>query len=710
MEFYSNQTGTAEEVLSKYSNESRYQILLAQMQSGKSGTYLYLACMMIDQSIIDNVFVITGNWAINLKTQSLRDVKEAIDAFLFKKADSLTEDIQTKLEKNNKVIWGQDLDKADIIPPRSLIIWDESHSAQKNMNKPFNFFMKNGIHTSLVGNNKCLEEKNIFILSVSATPFSELAANIRTSRQEWDDIPTDLDFQLSEKMVTIMRPPPQYFGVHFYFENNCVFHSFPFDEENKDKLKDLLVTFKDKKGYFIIRSLGDGDLYEYSSILYDVCKELKIPVEYDHGDKSSELFQDDSYPYEGLKNEPSEFTIVHIKGKMRMGQVIPKKNILGVFETSRKPNIDVILQSLFGRMCGYSTSKDPYNSRLIKIFIPVSTIPLAKEYGKLMNEGKVNELVTKINRASCISGREKPPSTHTRGWYPIIPVYIPSHLFIDKGFHSKNIRLPGNLEKLFEIIKEYNLLYKQNSVQRKEIEDNFMMSGVGDGRNLVLKSYQDYHLPQLFMKGYKCKQNIKTNQDNFIRDYTPENPRQLSFFYVNEEGGHTISDEMKLLGYKQGDAFLIGYTRNQTDELKRKYDEPCPKIHEDCDFHPLSALLTPPQVPENHNGCQVIFAPIKTYNFIRAFKKWLNECILRSKKNKENGCWTSTINPLTNEVEYILLNKTNFMKKKNERYQLTNVVTQLEKKTKAKIDIDFADDIFTPDKRQIQVKQISWSF
>lgn len=705
MNYYNNQITTAEEILSKFYNDSRYQILLAEMQSGKSGTYLYLSCSMIEKMMIEHVYIITGNWAVKLRCQCLKDVKDGVITYIDKNANILTNDIKKKLRENIHVIWGQELDKTSSIPPKSLIIWDESHYAQKSMNKPYQFFIKNGIQKSLVGDIRCLEEKNIYLLSVSATPFSELAGNIRTTRNEWSELPLDIDLQLTEKMVTVMITPLEYFGVNYYFKNNCVHPSFSLDDDNLDSLKTLFEKYINRKGYFIIRSIGDSDLYEHPSILNIVCNELDIPIEYDYGSHSSSIFQEETYPYEGLKKTPSKFTVIHIKGKMRMGQVVPKKNIIGVFETSRNPNIDVVLQSLFGRMCGYSSILDPFIPNNIDIYIPSASIPLVYEYGSLMKERKVDELICKINRASCVVGRDKPPSTHTHGWYPIIPVYIPSNLFIKKGIKSKDINSTvPMLTKLKEIIDENKLLQYQNTIQENEINSNFIKSGVGDGRNLILKSYVDFKLPYIFMKGYKDKKNIKSNQDNFIRDYTPAKPRQLSFFYVCEKENVKLSEEMKLMGLNNGDAFLIGYTKNQTEELKKKHDEPCPVIHEDCDFHPLSALLKLDQIPENHNGCQVIFAPANTYNHVRSFRKWLKECINRNK----TGSWTALIDPDTNSVKYILLKRDNFMVKKNDKYQLTNVVDDISKKTKTQINICFADNIFSNDKRHIQLKQITW--
>ena len=55
---------------------------------------------------------------------------------------------------------------------------------------------------------------------------------------------------------------------------------------------------------------------------------------------------------EFMKIQPSKTTLVHICGKFRMGQVVPKQYIAMVYEQSKHPNADTILQGLLGRM-GY---------------------------------------------------------------------------------------------------------------------------------------------------------------------------------------------------------------------------------------------------------------------------------------------------------------------------------------------------------------------
>lgn len=707
MEFHQNQITTAEELLKKI-KLSYYVVLAAEMQCGKTGTYLYLLLTMLYKNKIDYCYIITGNREVKLKTQCFFDKEKSVECFLKMKSGEITQELKNKLLYNVEILWGQDLHKSKLIPDNSLIIWDESHHAQKNMNKPFEFFKKNGIHTALFGDKGCLKSRNIYILSVSATPFAEIAANIRTSREEWE-IPGDFEFELSEKTVLFMNTPDNYFGVYAYFQANCIYESFSLIEENYDKLKNLLLSFKDKKSYMIIRSSNDEDEFDDSSILYQVCMELSIPIEYDHHDKQSGLFMNEEYPYSGLKIQPSEFTIIHIKGKMRMGQYIYKKNICAVFESSKKPYLSSILQSLLGRVCGYINEDDFYDPRQIKIFIPESSIDMAKEYGICMKECNLNKLIMLLKKDKCINGKSKPPSTDVSGWYPIIPILISSLYFSEAGINAKNVNsTPKYLSKIMEIMEENNLLMDQNHLQRTEILSNFMNSGIGDGRNLVLDSYQNtYKLPKKFMDAYKQKKYWKSNQDNFIRQYTEKNPRQFQFFFIHETEQNKMSDWMKDLGFENGDGMIIGYTRNQTEDLKIKYDSQCPKIERTCDFNPLSICLEPDEISEDANGLQVLAAPSETYNDVKVFKKWLNDCLCRSKKNKEkNGIWSSTENTETGEYNYIVLKKVKFSRKKNGITILNSIITELSMKHVAKITVHEGP----VSENNLLIKKITWVF
>ena len=60
---------TGNEIIGKFNN-IRWIILTAQMQSGKTGTYYFVAAEMLRQKSVDNVVIFSGNTELELKHQT----------------------------------------------------------------------------------------------------------------------------------------------------------------------------------------------------------------------------------------------------------------------------------------------------------------------------------------------------------------------------------------------------------------------------------------------------------------------------------------------------------------------------------------------------------------------------------------------------------------------------------------------------------------
>ena len=75
--------------------------------------------------------------------------------------------------------------------------------------------------------------------------------------------------------------------------------------------------------------------------------------------------------------EPTEFTVVIIRGKLRLGNQLNKTYICGVFESSDKMNNDTLLQALPGRVCGYNIPHD------IDVYVPPTFKSCIEEYNAI---------------------------------------------------------------------------------------------------------------------------------------------------------------------------------------------------------------------------------------------------------------------------------------------------------------------------------------
>ena len=103
---------------------------------------------------------------------------------------------------------------------------------------------------------------------------------------------------------------------------------------------------------------------------------------------------------EFMKVQPVKTTLVHICGKFRMGQVVPKMHIAMVYEQSAHPNADTILQGLLGRMCGYRANGAHTD---VDIYVSAMAEELIRKYSRAWQEGAMDELST-VTRAMNLGG------------------------------------------------------------------------------------------------------------------------------------------------------------------------------------------------------------------------------------------------------------------------------------------------------------------
>ena len=81
--FYGQQISMSDRIIHAFTSGEgdMYAILLAQMQSGKSGTYLRLALECIHRGIFKKAYIICGSRDTTLREQTKENLLEAIDSF-----------------------------------------------------------------------------------------------------------------------------------------------------------------------------------------------------------------------------------------------------------------------------------------------------------------------------------------------------------------------------------------------------------------------------------------------------------------------------------------------------------------------------------------------------------------------------------------------------------------------------------------------------
>ena len=161
-------------------NGIRWSVLIAQMQSGKTETYLFICCELLRLQIIESVVIFSGNAETDLRDQLKRLIEGTNDSF-YDKYDGYLDDVvglpraeRRRLKNNAKeqitLVWGTELGKYTNTHSKTLFIWEEAHHAQTKNQRPDKFLKKIGILAN--GDRNALSQNNNFVLSVSATPFS----------------------------------------------------------------------------------------------------------------------------------------------------------------------------------------------------------------------------------------------------------------------------------------------------------------------------------------------------------------------------------------------------------------------------------------------------------------------------------------------------------------------------------------------------------
>jgi len=398
---HDNQRSCGDRIIQAFRESYNHVVLLAQMQMGKSGAYWHVICTMLADSScgIENVVLISGNRERELRQQVNKDRKEycnyAIEQIVnsnegLSESDKRkhTRELRKRMEDHIKILWGHDLTPSKeapyVIQDNTLIVWDESHYAQSDGNSPSIWFKHNAIHSFLNGEDvDTVKARNIRLLNVSATPFSELLIqSIQTQ---------------SHKTVIRLEPAPTYCGVRSYFERNRVFPSFDIKTCTQDELRALLMKYNDVENPQYV--LARVPTTRCVDIFRKACVAIGMRL-YVLNSKKQDITVDD------LQDEPTQPTVVVITGMLRMGKVVPKEHLSMVFESSITPEnsntntkkTDTGLQGLMGRVCGHASTNEGFD---IDIYIDDEMIDQMKRYIEGYDEvsGPLNDNAMNVRKA-----------------------------------------------------------------------------------------------------------------------------------------------------------------------------------------------------------------------------------------------------------------------------------------------------------------------
>lgn len=390
------QLNAGKEVISAYEKGDKpWHLLFAQPQSGKTDTFFYIAAEMLRRKLVDNVVIMSGATDTQLKAQSKQSFCSTNGSMDFcEKYDSYLEtelclnreqrfQIRSKLKSSTHFIWGNELTKSHPYMANTLFVWDESHYAESIDMRPFKFFKNIGINC----NGKCVPNNN-FVLSVSATPFSEMAHILKSVNEPF-------------KGKSFLKTDKNYHGIDCVIAKKLL---ISFDCDNIDsEIKEILESYN-KPTYAIIRCINE----EKRVLITSVAKETGWNIIRCNSDPNNREIKDLNI----LKRPPSEKTLIIIKGLCRMGQVIHKEHVSFVMETSDDSYTETVIQGLLGRTLGW-------HNHSIKVYLN-KTIINRDDTGKYIDFINGEEILPRkgrnlkkngTNNIDVFCGGEKRPYT-----------------------------------------------------------------------------------------------------------------------------------------------------------------------------------------------------------------------------------------------------------------------------------------------------------
>jgi hypothetical protein len=668
--FKPNQIDAGNKVIEYFkSGISKYCLLEAQMQSGKTGTYNWVIKQILHEKLVTNILIISGSNEILLKNQAIKDL-QYYNPDLIHLCD---------------IYFRSDLKKIKDVK-NTLIIIDESHLDQTNDQLMSKFLRDFGLWGD--GDISILNTLNTYILSVSATPFSEIS-NIYYGKSS------------NSKKIVKLIAGNEYKGVQYFLDNNLIKPTFDI-LENIDKFKNLILDNGNK--YNIVRILADNTINEtllklntsnnINCYVYDSTKNTSIYLS-----NEERILLGGSTNIPTLEVEPTKPSIILIKGKLRVGKVLPKQYIGFVWENSKTPNSDTILQGLLGRCCGYHN----YN---INIYVSSSLLDKYSfnggvELNELERYIREGYIPTTGNNLKSLSTQLKP--SNKKSYITTKPIKI--------SFNKNNSEY-----------NDYDVIFtdKNNTLKKKIIYDKLIENDFNIIRNGIYES-QINNVIEIIQSNYEKFKKNEDSQNITIRNY--ENSKyygeldKLTNSYINNlpyKGNHGIVKDRYIdmvvsiiyEGYnylnnncKPGDVFVFFYTKKNNDNNNENIRQ---RITETTGNEIFNNFIR----NNSFDSKEFIHNPDDFMNFIKSSINTYKSNILRLSKKR---VYKIKLDNALLEKENYFNNNTDKINKKNaqDSYFWKNI-NKIETELKIEININ-KSNLIKLGKNKVKINELEWN-
>lgn len=552
--FHLNQLNAAAQTVDIFREGTiRHVILRADVQSGKTGTYNAVIRHMRLEGLVDHAYVLCGSSETSLRNQARSDAKHYNPEFV--------------AEPTLSVYFRQEFKRARLQTEagRILVVVDESHMDEGNGMQLDRFLRKHGLH--MTGTTPFMQENEIFILSVSATPYAECAAKAH-----------EMSYP---KALVKLEPGPGYFGPRDYLKAGLVRRTFDIAAKPHDFLA-LVRAPENRKKYAILRL---NNSRTYNAVL-TLARRHKIPVRVYNGRHQTIAITAEearamnekrgpSRQVTSLEDEPETTTLVLLKQRLRAGKVVPKAHIGFVWEDAADANTDTLIQGLFGRMCGYDVPADPPH-----IYLPAAA--LLRDEGALVAFSEVerhcfgfsaggDDALLLPTKAAYLSKKGTHAAKAAGGRTQCAPLHLPG--FLPEALRNFDTAAPSAvqralLEKLRDEIGRVEAHRVLTREQRTEVTEALLAtlpSRVHLRHGHVLESGEPSH-KRYIGRLIAAAGNGKPPHEHI------EGCHPINFFVVYNGYTH--------MGAVPGDVYAIFYTNAATPVSKQpllpRIPAPCP--------------------------------------------------------------------------------------------------------------------------------------
>lgn len=362
------------------SSEARtnHVILAASMQSGKTAVMNALCNIIqigkfdIDMGIKRFIFA-TGMNDVQLKQQTLiRALKQLVGT----NEETICFDLNKATSKSKFFfLKNSDLLKGKINLNNSLLLLDEVQYGTNENNALTRFLVKNKFDWKDTAE---LRKRNLYIVSVSATPFNEMVSDTKNVK----------------KVINISKGE-NYIGVSEFYKNGQILDGDSNDIVNGsifgyiDEAHARIMSETNGCGVIFIRTRDFVNI-KYNTTIEERFNVLEIASNGSNIDYSLIYTSVDKmitrYKFlqeNGRKHTKIKPILVLIKGAFRAGVSIPtehKDYVYMVYDYSK--NAETTAQALLGRMCGYrDISKDNWKRTIFYV-----NEKLAEQYATWEND------------------------------------------------------------------------------------------------------------------------------------------------------------------------------------------------------------------------------------------------------------------------------------------------------------------------------------